>query len=252
MYPYFLNVDEIIEEMRRITNYVLIVITSVALVSCFGDDTESQFEVLTDAYVLKKKSGDEEVYARAFYAYANQLINSATATEIGGAGEKITLTQDPRSVYTYSKIPQVSDFNPYPPATSDYLFQVTSEGGIIKESQDFLSFDDIDIPDITKVEFAEIDKYLDVAWTEVDGADGYLLKILNEEGTEIIDGYGFSTDILEYRLNILLENWFETPEQGKTYIVEVHAYVYEPQVEPGYEAYNVQEVSVSDAEIIWP
>jgi len=238
--------------MRKITNFVLIVITSVALVSCFGDDTEPQFEVFTDAYVLKKKMGDEEVYARAFYAYANQLIKSASATEIGGAGEKITLTQDPRSVYTFSKIPQESDYAPYPPAASDYLFQVTSEGGITKESQDFLSFDDIGIPEITKVEFAEIDKYLDVAWTEVAGADGYLLKILNDEGTEIINGYGFSTDILEYRLNIVLENWFETPEQGKTYIVEVHAYAYEPQTEPGYEAYNVQEVSVSESNIIWP
>lgn len=245
-------IDEIIKVMRRIRIYALMLITAFALASCFGDDEGSEIEVFTDAYVLKKMAGDEEVFAKTFYAYANQLMRSASATEIGGSGEKIELTQDPRSIYTFSKIPQQSDFNPYPPATVDYLFQVTSESGITKESTDFLSFDNIDITDITKTEFTENNKYLDIAWTEVTGADGYLIKIYNTEGVEIMNSYGFDTDILEYRLNILLENWIILPEQGETYILQLHAYAYEPEFEAGYDAYNIQEVSIAENEIIWP
>jgi len=238
--------------MRRIRNYALIVITAVLLGSCFGDDDDPQIEVFTDAYILKKMAGEDEVYARTFYAYANKLMKSATATEIGGSGEKIELTQDPRSIYTFSKIPQQSDFIPNPPATSDYLFQVTSEDGITKESQDFLSFDDIEITEITKTEFTENNKYLDIAWTEVSDADGYLVKIYNTEGIEIMTSYGFDTDILDYRLNVVLENWIIIPEQGETYLLQVHTYVYEQDVEPGYEAYNIQEVTIAETEIIWP
>jgi hypothetical protein len=238
--------------MRRIRNFTLMLITSVILASCFGDDAESKFEVYTDAYVLKKMAGDEEVYARIFYAYANQLMRTASATEMGGSGETINLLQDPRSVFTMSKIPQGSDYKPYAPATSDYLFQVTSESGITDESQDFLSFDDIDITEITKTEFSDNNKYLDIAWTEVNGADGYLIKIFNMEGMEIVNSYGFSADILEYRLNIVLENWIELPEQGETYVIEVRAYAYEPDFPVGYDAYNIQEVSIAESEIVWP
>ncbi|MEN8117668.1 MAG: hypothetical protein ABFS16_11855 [Bacteroidota bacterium] len=223
------------------------------MVSCFSDDDlVDDFEVITDAYVIKKKSGEEPVYAVSFYAFANQFMRSVTATEMGGSGEKINLAQDPTSILVMSKKPQESDFRSYAPATSDYLFQVVAESGISVDSYDFLSYDDIDIPEIVKTEFNESNKLLEIDWNEAEGADGYLVKILNSEGTEISVSQGFENDVTDYTINVVLESWVVVPEPGETYTIQVHAFAYEPEFDEGYEVYNVQEVSIAEESIVWP
>jgi len=242
---------EICNEMKKIRNLLILLITSLLFASCL-DNNESDFNANADVYVIKKKTGDADMYAKTFYVYGNQMMQSASVTETGGSGGKIDLIQDYRSIFVMSKLPQESDYLPYPPVTNDYLFQVTSEGGITKEYNDFLSFDDIGIPEIDSIYFSDNNKYLNVAWTEVDGTDGYLIKILNTEGEEVLNGYGFGPEVLEYQLNVLLANWVITPVQGETYVVQVHAFAYEPEFETGYEAYNIQEVAIDEKEIIWP
>lgn len=226
---------------------------SFVFISCFSDDDlKDNLEVYVDAYVIKKNIGDVTSYAPAFFAYGNQLLRSVTVTEIGGSGETIDLTQDFTSILTMSKRPDNNDFLPYPPAASDYLFEVTAESGVTVEEYDFLAYSDMGIPTVTQAEFTNNNKLLEVAWSDVAGADGYMVKILNSEGTEISAGSGFEAGTNSYTINIVLENWYEAPEPGQTYSVQVHAFAYEAEFEPGYEVYNVQEVSIGETTIVWP
>lgn len=237
--------------MRKFENFVFVLLSALLLVSCFGDEAEEAFDASSDAYIIKKYVGDEAVYGTVFYTYANQIMRSVSASEMGGSGEKINLTQDPGSLYTMSKKPQSSDFKPYPSAANEYLFEIVSESGVNKENYDFLSHDDIEIAEITKAGFNDIGKLLEIEWTAVEGADGFVVKIQNEEGINISVSPGFDPDILDYTINVVLEDWLIVPESGKTYTIQIHAFAYEPEYEEGYQFYNIQEVSIAETPIVW-
>ena len=236
--------------MRKTRNFVLVLIASALLVSCFDNETELDFEVYTDAYVLKKNIGDSSAYAVTLFALGNQLIHSVTVTEIGGSGEIIQLTQDPSSLFTMSKIPVETDYLPFAPASNDYLFEVVAENGVTKEKYDFLSYEDLDIPEITKTEFSENKRLLSLNWTGVEGADGFIIKILNSEGVLVFND-GVQPDITQFSIDIVMGNWIIYPEKDETYNIQVHAFAYEPDTEEEYRVYNIQEVSISEVSIVW-
>ena len=226
---------------------------SIIFVSCLSDDDlEDSLEVYTDAYVIKKKIGNQPGYAPIFFAYANQLLRAVSVTEMGGSGQRFNLTQDPTSITTMSRRPQASDFKAYPPAASDYQFQITAESGVNVEKHDFLDYDDIPIPEITKAEFSENNKMLEILWSDVSNADGFLVKIVDSEGYEISTSNGLDSGTNSYTINIVLEDWYTAPESGQSYSIQVHAFAYEAEYDTGYEVYNIQEVSIAEESLEWP
>ena len=236
-------------KIRKSGNIVTTLLTMFLLVSCFSDNTKTELEVYTDAYTVKKMVGGEAVYAVAFYAYGNQMMNSGNVTEIGGSGVQINLGINPGSIFTLWKWPSVSDFKPYPPSAADYKFVITAESGMNNESLDHLNPKNLAIPVIAKTELSENNKLINVTWTSVTGANGFLIKVSEESGNIIYSSDGMLPTVTSNTINILTGNWTKPVEPGKTYIIEVHAFAYEAGTDALYKAYNVEEISIGQKSV---
>lgn len=229
---------------------VFVLFASLFLVSCFNNDNDTNLEVNTDVYMLKKIVGDQPVYGVSFYAYGNQIMKSGTVTQVGGLGDQINLGLNPHSIFTLSKDPNENDYKLYLPAASEYLFKVTAESGSTVESKDFLNATDIGIPTIVKTEVGVNQKFVDVSWTAVSGADGYMIKIADANGNYIFSSEGLEPGINTYTINLLTGNWVSPVEVGSAYSIQVHAFAYEENADPLYAAFNVEEISIGEKTII--
>jgi hypothetical protein len=238
-------------KIQKSGKIVFVFLISFMLVSCFSKDTQTELEVYTDAYVIKKMINDEPMYAITFYAYGNQMMRSGTVTEIGGSGVRIDLGLNPNSIFTLWKWPSESDFRPYPPSASEYQFSVTAESGLNNESTEYLNPKDIAIPVITKAAFSDNNKLIDVTWNPVAGADGFLVKVAEENANIIYTSDGMLPTITNYTINLLAGNWTKPVEQGNTYTIEVHAFVYEADADDFYKVYNVEEISIGTKSLAW-
>ena len=230
---------------------VIAFLTSLIMVSCFSKDTQTELEVFTDAYVIKKMINDRPMYAVTFFAYGNQMMRSGTVTEIGGSGGYLNLGLNPNSIFTLVHWPVESDFKPYPPSATEYKFNVTAESGITNESTDYLNINDIEIPVILKTVFSDNKKLIDVTWTSVARADGYVLKVAEENGNIIYATDGMIPTVTSYTINLLTGNWTKPVESGNTYTIEVHAFAYEEDADDFYNVYNVEELSIGEKSILW-
>jgi len=224
---------------------------SFLLVSCFSDDTQTALEVYTDAYMIKKIVGEEPLYAVAFYAYGNQMMNSGTVTEVGGSGAQINLGISPSSIFTLVRIPVESDYKPYLPSVTEYKFKITSSTGTVSESTDKLNIQNLATPTITKTEISENKKLVNLVWTAVSKADGYVVKVADKNGVFIYSSEGLKAGITSYTINLLIGNWTKTIEFGETYSIQVHAFVYEADADDFYNVYNVEEISIGEKSVLW-
>lgn len=229
----------------------LILCTPFIMVSCFNNDTETEPEIFNDAYLIKKMVGTEAQYAVAFYAYGNLVLSSGTVTEVGGSGTQINLGMHPSSVFTLSKIPAASDYKPYPPANTEYKFKITTSTGATIESTDKLTVQNLATPTITKIEFSENKKLVNVVWTAVPKADGYVVKVADKDGVYIFSSEGFAAGVTNCTLNLLTGNWTKTMDLDETYTIQVHAFMYETNTDDLYNIYNVEEISIDDKPIFW-
>lgn len=238
-------------DLKKITKAVFLVGCIVILTSCIEDDLAESLIVYPDAFTIKKMINDEPAYGVAFYAFGNQFLSTATATQMGGSGEKIQLVQSPQSIFTLEKIPQDMDFKPYPPVSAEYLFQIVAESGGMAEDIDFLNPQDIDIPTIVKAEFTDNNKLFELKWTAVDGVDGYNIKFVNADGLNIYSGPSLNSDVSSVSVNTLVGNWFEAPIAGETYSVNVVAFAYESNANESNYGYNMEEISIAEIEVTW-
>lgn len=248
------NLIEIINKVmkyRKTVKITTLLFTVFIMVSCFSKDTQTELEVYTDAYMIKKMEGSQPVYGVIFYAYGNQMMKTGTVTEVGIPGTTINLALSPNSIFTLWKAPTGNDFKPYPPAESEYIFKVTAESGLSNESNDYLKIKNIGIPVITKTAFSDNKKLIDVAWTSVTGADGYLVKVAEENGNIIYSSDGMLPSVTGYTINLLTGNWSKFVETGKNYSIEVHAFAYEADAEEFYQIYNVEEISIGAKSVLY-
>ena len=238
-------------EFQKSGKIVFVFLTSLIMVSCFSKDSQTELEVYSDAYVIKKMINDKPMYAVTFFAYGNQIMRSGTVTEIGGSGEYLKLGLNPNSIFTLVHWPIDSDFKPYPPPAAEFKFNVTAESGLTSESSDYLNINDINIPTIVKTEFSENKKLINITWTSVTGADGYVLKVAEENGNIIYATDGMVPTVTNYTINLLTGNWTKRVESGNTYTIQVHAFAYEEDTDDFYNVYNVEELSIGEKSILW-
>ena len=235
---------------QNLKKIIFLILTSFMLISCFKDN-ETPLEVNVDAYTVKKVIGEQSAYGVAFFAYGNQIMKSGTVTQVGGLGEQINLGLNPGSIYTLSKEPNIDDFKSFVPSASEYVFNVLAESGSTKEDTDYLNPKNIGIPVILKVEFNEIQKLIDVTWMKITAADGYFVKIAEENGAYIYSSGAIDTDVTTLSINLLLGNWTRPMEPGNTYMIEVNAYAFEDDADEFTAAYNLEEISVSSKSVSW-
>ena len=220
------------------------------LFSCLKEE-EQVLQVTTDAYMVKKLVGGQPAYGLAFYAYANKILKSGTVARTGGVGDTINLIAYPLSVYTLFKEPAETTLSENMPLDGEYIFNITAESGETNESSDELNLNDIDIPDILSTEVSTNGDRLDMKWTKVSGADGYVVKLADEDGEYIYSSNTKAPNDTTLKISPLTGVWVEPFEVGNTYTIEVNAFAYEDDSNNQNAVFNVEEISIGSKSIVW-
>jgi len=219
----------------------------IFFVSCFSD--EETVTVYSDVYVLKRIINDATNYAPTHFTYSNVSLESAIAES--DEGETITLSSYQGSTYYMAYVPEESDYSAEIPEETGFTYTITTQSGEVVQSYDELTYDNIDFPTITTAEYVDSTDIIELAWTAVSGADGYVLVFYNSVGEALVGGFSLADDETECEIDVSAVSWDITPDSGEECYVEVQAYAYEPSYTDGYQSYNIQEVSIAKKTFLW-
>lgn len=234
------------KKMQKIGQLVLISLILTGIVSCNKDENIEAFEVIGDAMILKRMVGDTTYYARSYYAYGNYAMTEASVTLAEGG--TVALTAADATKRTYMKEPTIDDFSTTPPVTGTFEFSVMNEG-IEHTSSDLLSFSNLDFPTITTANYNS--STITVEWEQVTTAENYLVRMVDENYDLVFTGYLLSNTALTYQIGASTGTWSQTPVDGETYMIEVHAFLYDNDASTDDYFYNIDEISIASQNVVW-
>jgi len=234
-------------KMYRIAGMVLLM--GVTFTSCM-DNPDPQFDILGDVFVTKKMINNEVLYAPSYFVYGNLGMISATAT-LPDAGGSVDLDGTTGGL-TYSKEPSEADYSVNMPAEGNYLFEAVSSKDETLQASDQLQLDDLAIPEFDNIEFVSTST-LQVSWNAVSGADGYYIKIVDNDGTDVFLSYSIDKDVTEYTIleSDATGNWDQPASSGQTYTIQITAFTYDSDATLNNSGYNIQEVAIGQSQITW-
>lgn len=232
----------------RIT--ILALLTGFTIVSC--NDFDEELEVLTDVYVINKKFGGEVRSANAYYAYANQTLSGATVTKPNNGG-MVQLENYTGSIYTFAKEPVDSDYKTTAPVEGSYTFTVQGSNGETLQVTDVLDYANLGIPQFTKIKFSGTPLILELEWSDVTDADGFVIKMFDTQGKLVFNGYSIDDDVNKYTITGTSNSGFwNTPAvNGESYLLQVNAFSYDAEANQTNYIYNVSEISIGESQIVW-
>lgn len=236
--------------MKRFLNVASLAVLSFVLIltSCNGEE-EEPLNSIGDIYVIKKKVNDEIVYGTAYFLYSNKAINSVSVTTPDG--NDFALSAYKGTTLTFSKEPEESDFITEVPSEGNFVFDVATTTGETMKVDETLEFDDLDFPVVTETTFEQDNDSYIIEWGEVDGTDGYFVKLFDEDNEEIYTSQTVGGSILEIEVTTSDGFWQLVPRPGKHYSIHVHAITYESDATFDDFVYNVKEIAIGETEIIW-
>lgn len=234
--------------MKMLRPAGLVLLMTVLFTSCL-ENKDPQFDIVGDVFVVKKRVDNEVKYAPTYFVYGNLGIKSAKVT-LPDAGGTVTLEGTTGSL-TYFKEPAEADFSANTPDEGNYLFEAISSKDETLQIGDELEIEDLIIPDFDILEFESSTK-LHVSWNEITGADGFFLRILDDEGNYVYISNSIDKNTFEY--NIMdddSQNWKQSVSSGETYTIQINAVVYDAEATAISSAYNIQMIATSQAQITW-
>ncbi len=238
--------------MKKHWNKIVLLAATLPLLfwGC-NKETESVFEVNSDAYVIRKNIDGENKSALVFYVFANQSIASATVTPPANGGTPIVLERSEESSLTFQKEPAASDFKTETPKEGSYVFEVENTEGVKIQQTDNVEILNLGIPLITSTSFQSESFSLNVKWLEVEEADGYVVKLLNSEEKIIFLSQALSPSTEEFTVSNSAGSWAEQIYSGDSVVLQVQSFKYESDAVLFDNAYNVGEIAIAEKELVW-
>ena len=216
--------------------------------ACSDDDNSAPFEVIGDVYIIKRTINDEVKYANAYVAWGNQPMSLAEVTVPGGA--TVTLAAASGVMNTYFKEPGLNEFSTSDPVEGNYQFLVINEN-IPHESTDLLDFDNIAFTPVSSAVITN--NVLSVQWETNSVAEGYQIRLIDQNGDVAFFSVALPEQMtrLDIGTNTATGSWYETPVAGNVYTIEFLTIRYEDDATSLDEAKNIQEIAITEQEIIW-
>lgn len=232
-------------------NILLILALPVFFFACNDEQEEKAFELQVDAYIVKKKFDGETMFANAYFAYGNKAIESATVTPPASAGDPVGLVASVSTPSVFFREPETEDFTNMFPAQGEYLFDVESRDGEVLQQSDMMEAGILEVPEITETTFHADTESMTVSWDSAYDADGFVLKLLNENDKVIYISYLLLASTEEYQINQVSGNWDGVAYFGENYTLQVQAVTYESGATEDDRLYNIREVAIGEMEITW-
>ena len=235
---------------RIFRNTLLLFLTSIVMVSC--NDSEVPLEVFTDVFVINKKTDNVVKSANAYYAYGNQAILSATVV-FPNSGGNVELESSPGLVNEMSKVPGDSDFKTNAPVKGSYVFTVKGKNGETLQVPDILNYENLAIPQFTKIKFSGSPLILELEWNLIKEADGYFVKIFDEDGKLVFSGFNIKPEVNKYVITSSSTSgfWNQAAVDGKSYVLQLNAFTNDAEANTSNYVYNISEISLAESLIQW-
>jgi hypothetical protein len=245
-----LNIVNIMKAKKIFSKTMLALLTGFTIVSC--NETEEKLEVLTDVYVINKKFDNEIKSATAYYAYANQNMLSVTVT-IPNNGGNVELESSTGSIYNMAKEPKDSDFKTTAPVEGSYAFSIKGLNGETLQVPDILNYENLAIPQFTKIKFSGTPLILELEWNVITKADGYFVKMFDLDGKLVFNGYNVKPDATKYIITSSSSSgyWSQAAVNGKSYLLQINAFTNDSEANTSNYIYNISEISLSETQIKW-
>ena len=234
------------KHIQKIGRLFLVFLLLAGIASCDKNKNIEAFEVFGDVMIIKRMDGDQSYFARSYFVYGNYPMSSAQVTL--PEGTTLVLNSPDETLRTYLKEPAIADFGGEPPMTGQFEFTVVNED-IEHTTTDDLTFNNLPYATITRAEYSA--GAIMVEWESVEGADNYLVRMVNDNYEEVFKGYLLAPNVNIYK--IAANNGYMpiSPENGETYTVEVNAFDYEEGATQQNSDYNVNEISVATTTVVW-
>lgn len=236
-------------KFQKIGKLLVMFLSMGIIFSCNDDDNVVPFDVIGDVFVTKRLIDDEAQFAYSYYAYGNQALTMAQVTTPGGT--EIQLNSTDNTGYTFGKAASDADFSFNAPVEGNYTFDVIHES-IQHQAIDLLIFQDIDFTAISTASLEN--EILVVEWDENPDAEVYMLRLINQQGDVIFNSPTLPSQAIRYEIdkNTGSGNWLDGyPNNGDTYTLELHAYIFDAEAVDADYTFNIQEVSITEQEVTW-
>jgi len=217
--------------------------------ACNDDDDQLEFEVYADAFVMKKVIDNEVKHGVSYFAYGNKGISSATVTP--PAGEPFELVVSEESTFTFLKETSEEEFVSSLPQNGSYLFDVESKDGETVQVTEVVENGTLEIPVITETTYHSEDATMTVEWEESENADGFVVRLLDDEGKVKFLSYALNPTVDEFNINSSSGSWANQAYSGDELTLQLQAFTYESDVPQEELVYSIKEISVAENQVTW-
>ncbi len=215
------------------------------------NDDDPVFDANADAFVMVRGSEDNgsPEFAPAYYVFANSGMKSVDVT-IPGSPDPIELEAYSGLTSTFALEPEDADYQPMPPASGTYIFDIITNKNEEKQLTDNLESNFI-MPTASLTATVEENK-LTVDWEKVANAKAYIVRMFNDEDGKLMFGTNFLVDTTKMEVPVysIGQQGGMTPQPGKTYRFELQAYLFEEGTTQNHGV-NIQCVSTRQESIVW-
>lgn len=230
--------------------YAFILLALAVVTTSCNDDEEEAFEALADVYYINKMADGEMLHGVYYYAYGNKAIESVNVTTPGG--ESFVLEQSFNLGTTLASEPDSADYTATLPEEGNYLFDITGKNGEVTQVNEMLELSLLPIPEFTQISYNSFNYGYDVEWDDVEAADAYLVRILDEEGNAVFNSYTVNEDVNEYEIVQSANGyWDKTPHDNQVYYFQILAYTFDEGADNSNFVYNIEQISLGETQVVW-
>jgi len=218
-------------------NSLLFIVLAVSLLSC--EKQEDEKVAFGDVIVRSFNRGDSIVYGVCYYAYSYDKMKEVSVTKEGTTVE--TMLDSTEYRFTFSYLPDSSEYSSAKPGKSKYTFNVVFDDGLQYETYDILDSVALTPPVIKEYNFDADDGKLLLDWEALTNADLYRVILENEKEEVVFQSDFINASQSFFWIATSSNGWLtdKQPDGGEKYRAIIVAYQYEAIA----SAFDLQSIS---------